>query len=295
MKNIESILNEVLDSGRLIDYYLIKNLNENFEEKLLNELIKYQNSDGGFGNCLEPDIRMPESSVAASNVGISILDEIKSETLKEEVVRKLIKYYESVFNYEIYAFDIVPKEVDNYPRALWWNYDSKDNFTFGNPNPEVCGFLFKYKAFLEVIDINKYLNKVLNYVRHDLIDGSMHCVLSVLTFYNKVSREYQSSLKPIIQRKIDKEMKLYIDDSNGYILEPYKVELASTGFLDEYKNLLQENISKYIKIINDNKLIMPNWEWYQYNDVFNNEAKNEWASYITFMILKSINKIEKEN
>ena len=42
------------------------------------ELLKYQNVDGGFGNALEPDIRMTESSPIATTVAFQYINEIKA-------------------------------------------------------------------------------------------------------------------------------------------------------------------------------------------------------------------------
>lgn len=41
--------------------------------KVIDILSSYQNPDGGFGNSLEPDIRLPSSSVMATTVGLQYL------------------------------------------------------------------------------------------------------------------------------------------------------------------------------------------------------------------------------
>ena len=52
--------------ARLFEYHF----KEASKDELLEELRKYQNSDGGFGNAIEPDFRLAVSSAMATSVGL---------------------------------------------------------------------------------------------------------------------------------------------------------------------------------------------------------------------------------
>ena len=86
---------------------------------VLAELAKYQNADGGFGQALEPDLRLADSSVLATTVGLQILRELgagPNESLVQSAVRYLLETYEA----EHAAWPIVPPNADDAPHAPWW-------------------------------------------------------------------------------------------------------------------------------------------------------------------------------
>lgn len=175
----DEVLPLVKTKGRMIDYYLIQSLFENKDEEIIDELTKFQNLDGGMGNALEADIRMPQSNVASTNSAVHYLDAIKNPALKDSIIQKMISYYEDSYNTERERFIMVPKEVDDYPHAIWWNYkDIEKNFPFGNPDPEVIGFLYENRKYLKKLNYNKLINKVVDYINsEEFLDGGMHTLL----------------------------------------------------------------------------------------------------------------------
>ena len=120
---------------------------------IINELMKYQNKDFGFGKSLEPDVRLPDSSVVCTNMAVQIIDQIREQSLTEKLREKIVAYYESVYIEELGRWRMVDEKVDSYPRAIWWNYESVDSFTYGNPNPEIIGFLYQNMKYLKKINI----------------------------------------------------------------------------------------------------------------------------------------------
>ena len=107
--------------------YLFLSLFKNQDEEIINELKKYQNADGGFGHCLEPDVRMPDSSVLATTRAVIVLHEVKEKRVKIKMIEDIVHYFESQYDNDRKGFYMVSKEVNNYPRAVWWNYEDIDN------------------------------------------------------------------------------------------------------------------------------------------------------------------------
>jgi hypothetical protein len=283
----EFILPLIKEEGRMIDFYLVKGLIENTDKEILNELQKFQNTDYGFGNALEPDIRMPNSSIACTNMAVQILQQIKDQSLTEELRQQIVTYYENVYIEELGRWRMVDELVDNYPRAIWWNYESVDSFTYGNPNPEIIGFLYQNMKYLKKLNINKEINKVIKYIETDFEEeASMHSVLSMLHFYSKMDKDVKYLIKEKLQKVIIKEL----EEANGnwkeYGLEPYKISIIDKKFLDSRRDEYNHNL-----IFNKEKimqgLIHPNWNWHQFEEVFNN-CKKEWNGYLTFNVLKAL-------
>ena len=49
-------------------------------ERVIAELARFQNEDGGFGRALEPDLRTPSSSALATEIGLRRLKELGCST-----------------------------------------------------------------------------------------------------------------------------------------------------------------------------------------------------------------------
>ncbi|MFK5883212.1 MAG: hypothetical protein QM489_02610 [Candidatus Izemoplasma sp.] len=278
----------VLETGRKLDYYLIKNLNSNFELEVFNELKMFQNDDGGFGNGLEPDIRLPLSNIASTSIAVCILEKINNIELKETMIKAIVNYYEASFNYQKYEFLMVPKEVNLYPRAVWWNFEDVKSFTFLNPNPEICGFLNQYKSYVTKIDLSKFTKKIVKEIEANLQTASMHSLISVIHFYNRINTNTKLIIKDTIQQKVDSELNINRDNPEEYHLEPYTVFLICNEFVKNIKAELDEDYKVFNLLLESNQLISPKWQWYQYEEVFINVAFKEWESYLTYSVLRFI-------
>jgi len=283
----KELLPNIKKSGRMLEYYLIQNLFEDKEEKVINELVKYQNFDGGFGNGLEPDLRMKESSVAATNYAVYILEQISREELKANIIEKVVSYFENSYISKLEAWEIVPKEVSNSPRAIWWNYEGIESFTYGNPNPEVIGFLYKNKELLKKIDISYHINKVVKYVNIEFEKNvSMHSVLSVLRFYEKMNNDTKLLIKDKLSMMTLNELEKSSLLWDKYTLEPYLINLIVKDNSFNNKELLKDNLNHNLKKIRKG-VILPQWEWYQYDDIFR-DVKFEWGGLLTYNVIKSL-------
>lgn len=282
-----SVLPLVKEKTRMLDYYLIQSLFENRDKEIMEELKKYQNIDGGFGHGLEPDVQMPQSNIASTDIAIFALDFVKDPTLKEEMIEQIVHYYEDSYNEEIKRFVIVPKEVDNYPHAVWWNYDQIGSFEFGNPDPEVIGFLYKYRKYMRKLNYSKLINDVVDFVISDkFLDAGMHTLLSVLRFYKDVDNDVKNLIHDRLHLLVNKELDNSYGKWNEYGLEPYKVYILEPHFLNTRLTSLGENLTVLIEQIK-NLSVEPNWKWYQYDDVFET-VKYQWVGHIYFNMIYAL-------
>lgn len=91
-------------------------------DAVLAELAKFQNADGGFASCLEPDVRWCGSSPLGAKIALTVLDEVDApatDPLVRSAIRYLLSTYDSVKGY----WPAVPQEVNSAPHAPWWNFD----------------------------------------------------------------------------------------------------------------------------------------------------------------------------
>lgn len=283
----EVILPKIEKVGRKLDYNLIHSLIHNCDEELIIELKKFQNKDGGFGHGLEADIQYPGSNVAATDIAIDILEAITCEDIKKDMVKEIVNYFENTFFEEESRWIFLPKEAEEYPHAVWWNQAGLADFTYGNPNPEVVGFLYQYREHLKKLDINFLINKIVSYILGDFAkEASMHNLLSILKFYTRVDEDVQNLIKDTIQQQVDRLVEFDSEKWDEYCLEPYKVAQINATFLDNHSESLQKNLERHLK-----KLLIDlpqvNWNWYQYDEVFET-VKKDWIGILTYNLIKAL-------
>lgn len=258
---------------------------------LIDVLRHYQNKDGGFGHGLEADIQMPDSSVAATNVAMNLLDQVM-DPRKDPLISRAIGYYESVFDPDTLSFEIVPKEVDDYPHAIWWNYSDIASFTYGNPNPEALGTLLAYKKET-TIDIAAFKNKVISYIVEELPKtDQFHVLLSVLHLYERADIALKERLKPILRNACDKMVEQDPLKWGDYGLEPYKVFLTAPSLYGRSQPGLEASI-KYLEEQLSTGPIKPNWSWYQYDEECK-EIVDHWSILLTFDAIRAVQAYRKQ-
>lgn len=292
--NISSALSLIKEKGRLLDYYLINNLIVDSRKEVLKELLKYQNTDGGFGNALEPDVQMPYSSVLATNIAISILEEI--EYSDNKLLTTICNYYITQFDSEVRMFKFVSSKVDEYPHAIWWNYDNQKSFGYFNPTPEVLGFLLKHRN-LHNFDIENEIEYCIEKIFSDYLEvKDEHSLYSIIKLYNKLDESNQSKIILVIEQSIKSIITVSKDKWREYSPQPYKLLTRDMDIFEEYELEYSDNLNFILDSISADLVWYPEWEWYQQNEVFEKIVKFQWMGYITYERIKLLlreNRIEK--
>ncbi|HEY3341859.1 MAG TPA: hypothetical protein VGK81_07565 [Anaerolineae bacterium] len=107
-------------------------------QRVLVSLRAYQNTDGGFGNALEPDKRCVDSQPIDQEMGLEILDEIGFDG---EIARRVCDYLESITTPEGGVPFVLPS-VASAPRSPWWNTEPNPPPNL-NPTASIAGYLHK--------------------------------------------------------------------------------------------------------------------------------------------------------
>ena len=114
-------------------------------QAVVDELIKFQNPDGGFGNALEPDFFNPDSSPIATNDAITTLCRVNALDRNTEIVKGIVRYLESHDSFDedkkrwLFAVD----SNKDYPHAIWWEKKG-DGISGFNPSVSLAAFLVCY-------------------------------------------------------------------------------------------------------------------------------------------------------
>jgi hypothetical protein len=289
------------DYGRNLERQVYKRyFNAYDDQEVLNALKEYQNSDGGFGNGLESDFRLPYSSAMAKSIAFQHLIKLEQTKRTMDVIKEGIRYFEDTFIKERRGWFAVPKEVNDFPHAPWWHYDKDQNMTmidnhWGNPSVEIIGYLYKYKSLVNKLEIESLLEKALDYLKQmkEFEEHEIYCYIRLYKILpNQISAMIKKELTYAVEKLVSKkreEWDNYIASPLNFINDPesYKFNINS--------EIIEENLDYLVDVIEDNGKINPSWEWNDYKDEWKN-AKQEWTGLLTLkalITLDKFNRIEK--
>ncbi|WP_148444350.1 hypothetical protein [Paenibacillus antibioticophila] len=127
----------LLTHARLLERRLFEVLYEGAHPALVGNVVRaYQNSDGGLGHALEPDVRCPESQPLLTSFGLGALEEAEYRNL--EFVTSVCNYLQSVSDKK----GLVPFFLESAyqsPLASHWMHSTVSPGL--NPTAEICGLL----------------------------------------------------------------------------------------------------------------------------------------------------------
>ncbi len=292
--------NEVRDLEKYLYEYYFQDGNS---ENVVKELKKYQNDDGGFGKALESDFRQPNSSPMATSIGIRFLLEIEETKDTKNIIKSAFNYFEYTFNKKRNGWYALTKEVNDHPHAPWWHYDEEKDITiidknWGNPSAEILAYLYKYKEYLNEIDINCLIEYAIQYIEAKTKFESENELFCYIKLFEVLPDEIKSKLKKRISYGISQVIEYnpgkwgeYVPLPLDFVPSPEKERFG----VKSYK--IDENLDYYIQLIEGTEggLINPPWGDSFYQGGLT-PAYNEWKGVLTLKILKTLdnyNRIEK--
>ncbi len=210
---IENAQTFIWNNARLLERQLFSFLFKNGErQSVLSALKAYQNSDGSFGNALEPDKRTATSQPIDQEFALRILDEIGFD---ENTVKQICDFLMTITTDEGGVPFVLPT-VRDAPRAEWWNTED-DPPASVNPTASIAGLLYKNNfqhPWLEkAADFCWEKIKALNSAQNDDL-------LSVILFLEHVSdRDRANKEFKRLAEQIKKQVALD-PQASGYVKKP---------------------------------------------------------------------------
>lgn len=267
-------------------------------KKVLCELKKFQNEDGGFGHGIESDIRLPYSSPMATSVGIRHLSKIDSLEEAKEIIKKAIGYLECSYDKERNGWFSVSKEVNNFPHAPWWHYNEEDNMTiidknWGNPSAEIIAYLYKYREYVKTLKVDDLIEFAIKHIEDKESFNSEHEIFCYIELYEVLPIELKQRLEKKISIAIE-EIIIYDERKwEEYIPKPLDfVESPKNCKFEIKKSKIENNLDFIIKELEVEEKINPSWGESIYVDELK-PAYNEWIGTLTLNSLITLNNYER--
>ncbi len=288
IKNAQNTLEKecrLLEAARLSFLFL-----GGSKEAVISELRSFQNADGGLGKALEPDFRLPSSSAIATSFALDIFVEVGMDS-GHDLVIEAVRYLEDTFDPSQGTWYIVPKEVDAYPRAAWWNYDgwvNEDSTVAypGNPGAELLGYLWHFKIEPDTFDLEeateRMIKRLLNFKGH----MEVHELYSYLRMYEFLSSYYQDRMREILVRQsldlVNKDPSKW----DTYVPQPVNFVKDRNFFLyPPLADVTEMNLDYIIETMRSDGTWEPTWHWGRFPEEWE-KAKLEWKGVETVKKMK---------
>ncbi len=292
-------VNYIKEHGRplerkLLEYYFF----DGSKYDVLEELIKYHNSDGGFGKSLEPDFRAKESSVLCTCYALDIMIDLDFDAT-EACVTSAIKYLIDNYDRNSSTWRYIPELNEYYAHAPWWNQD-KLSETFNNfvenPKAKICSYLLHFKEVVSESFSSKIMSEVLDYLEHrdnNISPDSILCYLKLLKCKNlSIDADYKikKRLKALIPANIESNPEKW----GEYNLKPVDVISSNDSpFIDSIIDIFNTNLDYVVETQNSDGSWPVCWTW---GDVFPENwhtAEREWMGIVTLERLKLLKEFQR--
>ncbi len=267
---------------------------------VLGELTLFQNDDGGFGHALEPDFRLPASSVLATSIALQVLREINAPP-ENMLVRKAIMYLLRQYDPDRNAWHNVPTQVNDYPHAPWWHFKPEHGLTYSekfqaNAGAEIIGHFWHYHTLIDPILLATFTDMAMECLHMLSDEMEMHDILCYLWLVE--ARHFPEHLSKEVLEKLKKTVLLVVEIDtqkwSDYCAKPlWFAPFSHSPLAGVLHDEIQKQIDYELTQQQKDGAWLPFWSW---NNSFTSEweqAKQEWKGIITLKMFRSLRSYQK--
>lgn len=266
--------------------------------RVTEELAHYQNSDGGFGHALEPDVRTPSSSALATGIGLQILREVGCSG-QHPAVRRGVEYLLRSWNPQTYVWRVVPQDANEHAHAPWWHdEDGSLRQTFDDfliiPRAQIVGLLHHYaelvpRSWLETVTENTVV--AVETLEEEAFGGGGDTLRYALDLAETqaLPQRLKDRLLPRLRDLTDRLVCRDQADWGGYCTTPLKVAPSpDSAMADHLRNDLDQQLDYVIDHQAADGSWEPTWSWGDCYPKAWKQARREWRGKITLETLTSL-------
>lgn len=252
---------------------------------------RYANEDGGFGHAIEPDCRLPGSSVLGTITAFPNL--VQTGTAADHpLVRNGIRYLLDVYDRQRQRWRMLPPEANDYPRAAWMNYDSKTVDQDGDEhwsNPSACAVacLHRYSDLVPGDVLREVTRKAMSVI------GGAHTLRGhdYLPFIELAEAAPEPERSEIWRRLKRQAASAIVTDPaqwTGYCVRPlWAVTSPSSPLMEVLADSVCAQLDFEIDRQQPDGAWHPFWSWGRFEAEWD-MAKVEWQGWLTVKALCSL-------
>jgi len=262
---------------------------------VLDALEPFSNSDGGFGNALEPDVRTPSSSALATALALRILDELQS-AIAGDRIRIAIHYLIDSFEEDLQAWRVVPTDTNTYPHAPWWHDEEGSLLTAFDgfriiPRALVLGLLHRYRTAVPTRWLDRLTDATLLHIDSlDVLGEGGGSDLEYVSFLAQTPGvPGQERLIARVRQAVAETVSRDSSEWSSYCITPLKAApTPRTPGAEQIADLVDRQIVHLLETQAESGCWNPTWSWFGAYPEAWELAKREWQGIITLDTLTSL-------
>ena len=267
------------------------------KEAIFFELARFQNDDGGFGNGLEPDLRLVDSSVLATTVAFQRFRELDASP-DHPLVQKACRFLLDTYNADDGFWPMIPDNTGDAPHAPWWSDAASWRRFPDNPRAEIVGYLYDYPdCFPE--DLRQQLTKTVVSRLLSLPDDiEMHELMCFvrLSETRTLPDSTRARMLPKLESALNRVVAREPADWDNYGLPPLEAAPSPDArFAPLFENELSLNLDHMIERQAEAGCWTPAWSWEaDYPEAWA-IARDDWSGVLTLqnlLILRAFGRLE---
>ncbi len=271
-------------------------------EDVWEQLGAFRNSDGGFGQGLEPDVRTPHSSALATARALQVLRQGRCPA-EHAIVQGAIGFLIETYDPKTQVWRVVPTSTNLHPHAPWWHDED------GSLSRTFDGYLIIPRAL-----IVSHLHAYAELVPKDLLDEVTEATVSTLEEVPVLGEGGGSDLEyavelaqtpqlPEVHRKrLDTKILQAIPDVvvrdpekwGTYCITPLRAVRSPTAL---GANLIPEELEAHLDyVIRDQQSDgswKPTWSWGGFYPEHWPQAEIEWRGILTLENLTALSMFDR--
>lgn len=267
-------------------------------DRVVEELLDYQNPDGGFGHALEPDVRTPGSSALATGIALDILKEV-GRASRSPVVTRAVEFLLDTFDAETRVWRVVPEDTNDYPHAPWW-HDEEGSLaqTFDDfaviPRAQLVALLHHYGGIVPDEWLERLTENTVTAVQtldEAAFAGGGDTLRYALDLFeaDALPVRFKNRLMPRLQDLTDRIVCRDPGEWSQYCATPLKVALSpDSAVADMLQHDLQRNLDFVIDEQSQDGAWEPTWTWGDVYPAAWEQARQEWRSELTLRTLTTL-------
>ncbi len=257
-------------------------------EPALCALSASQNADGGFGNALEPDIRLSDSSVIATTQAFQHFRAL-GLSADHPMVTAAARWLESQFLESEMRWRIMPANVDDAPHAPWWVVGGDLWNSRVNPTAEILGYMYEYPAHFNAARRDELTRQLSQWLDSQGSMIEMHDLLCFVALVENpavpeaVTFKFLQKLKSVVDSTVERSPDKWAE----YSIPPLGVVSSpDSPFAALFKNELPRNFEFLLGGRSEDGAWHPNWQWGDAKSWA--QVDRDWAGVLTLANLKKL-------
>ncbi|MCP4117215.1 MAG: hypothetical protein GY737_17830 [Desulfobacteraceae bacterium] len=290
--SLEKAVSFIRNYGRPLEKAILNHLFDGGpKNRILEELVKFQNPDGGFGNALEPDLRSSESSALCTSFALEILADL-GITCDEPMIGKAIEFLMGTYDRDNHVWRIIPETAEASPHAPWWNNSGLEK-TFGNflanPRAKICGYLFHYQELTSQVFRMDLLDRVLAHMdtEEDKVAGDTLLCYLCLSECDNLPVDASARLKRKLTQMVPVSVETDSSKWGEYCLKPvWTVKSPHSPYHHLIAEAVDRNLDYEIQTQEEDGSWKPFWNWAGAYPRDWQSAEREWRGKLTLDMLR---------